>query len=219
MRNQYCSNQLQVLSNESNEIIIVYLHVKGVKLELALRQTSQFFAPYGHLILMATSVWMTCKFLWGFKVWNREAAARKLPPTHTSPAYSGFLVTEKKMYKKKGPVNTPHPPEVYHKSQLSKQEVFYCNDHTPLLIQRWLRQQDVMPFGRKWQGGGRGLCECSSLDFFCMVEFPRRGDPWQGHSPSKEGGRKPQAGVMLPKKGLQVTDMRFTARTMKGAVQ
>lgn len=76
-----------------------------------------------------------------------------------------------------------------------------------------------MPCERKWQCGGGGWCEHGSLDFFCMVEFPRQGEPWQGHSPAKEGGRKPQAGVMLPKKGLEVTDMRFTARTMKRAVQ
>lgn len=67
---------------------------------------------------------------------------------------------------------------------------------------------------RKQEGGGGGWCEHGSLDFFCAVEFPRRGKPWQGHSPAKEAGRKPQAGVTLPKKGLEDADARFTARTM-----
>ena len=68
---------------------------------------------------------------------------------------------------------------------------------------------------RKQQGGGGGWCERGSLDFFCAVEFPRQGKPWRGHSPAREAGRKPQAGVMLPKKGLEGADERFTARTMK----
>lgn len=64
-----------------------------------------------------------------------------------------------------------------------------------------------------------GWCERGSLDFFCKVEFPRRGEPWQGHSPAREAGRKPRAGVTLPKKGQEDADARFTARMLnsKGA--
>lgn len=51
MRSQYHSNQLQVLSNKANKMRILYLHVAGVKLELALRKTSQFFAPHWQLIV------------------------------------------------------------------------------------------------------------------------------------------------------------------------
>lgn len=68
---------------------------------------------------------------------------------------------------------------------------------------------------RKWQGGGEGWYERGSLDFFCVVEFPRRGKHWQGHSPAKEAGRKPQAGVMLPKKGLEEAEASFTARIVR----
>lgn len=53
--------------------------------------------------------------------------------------------------------------------------------------------------GKREGGGGR--CESGSLDFLCRVEFPRQGEPCQGHSPAKEAGRKPQAGVMLPNRG------------------
>lgn len=68
---------------------------------------------------------------------------------------------------------------------------------------------------RKWQGGGKGWYERGSLDFFCVVEFPRRGKHWQGHSPAKKAGRKPQAGVMLPKKGLEEAEASFTARIVR----
>lgn len=57
MRSQYRSNPLiQVLSNKANKMIVVYLHAKRVKSELALQKTSEFFAlhwqlvvPYGHI--------------------------------------------------------------------------------------------------------------------------------------------------------------------------
>jgi len=64
-------------------------------------------------------------------------------------------------------------------------------------------------------GGGGGWREHGCLDFFCAVEFPRQGKPWRGHSPAKEAGRKPRAGVTLPKKGLESADVRFTARTTR----
>lgn len=65
------------------------------------------------------------------------------------------------------------------------------------LVNRGGPEGNVMTCERKREGGGRQR-ESGSLDFFCMVEFPRQGEPHQGHSPAREAGRKPQAGVMLP---------------------
>lgn len=126
------------------------------------------------------------------------------------------IIYIKKKKKKDTLNNTPHPPSLSQPQAEYPQGSCYCRgSHTAYLSALVNRGGgDVVTCERKQEGGGGGWCEHGSLDFFCVAEFPRRGKPWQGHSPAKEAGRKPQAGVRLPKKGLEDADARFTARTM-----
>lgn len=126
MRSQYCFNWLGFLGNKSNKIIPAYLHVGGVKLEIVLCKTSQFFArhwqliiPYGHACVNDWEVPLR------FKGVKQRSGGKEIFLTlpHESPPYFGFLFTKQKQTKqnkKKKPTKTlNNTPQVSFSSRLS----------------------------------------------------------------------------------------------------